>query len=404
LNDAAFRLSEEAGRCIGCGFCESVCPTEPASGYVASRGARGRVILSRELLKNHRGNLDVSAFADSFYSCLDCYACYQVCPAGVNAGLISHYSKEIIGRGGAPPLARMIERMIMRYRSIIPAGRRTSEWARNMEIPDRGSTLLYTGQMYQLMAYVPKLSRFLHRRFPGSGFTASLALRFPPIAHISKLFRDGEVAAAMNASLRDIALLLKSSKIDFFYLFGDEPYPGTLLNDLGFTESFDLYSHWLTDFFRSKGVRRIITVDPHTYDLLKNVIPKRVSEFDFDVSHYLELIDASKLKMTGRKVTFHEPCHLSRRFENFSLPSDMLAKCAVTSMPARSGRNTYCCGGPDELLFPEITGNVSRRRNEQLEMTGAEVTVTACPVCSITLRNDRKVMDIASVLAESSGI
>ncbi len=404
MNDAADKLSEEAGRCIGCGFCESVCPTEPASGYVASRGARGRVILSKELLKNHAGNRDVSIFADSFYSCLDCYACYQVCPAGVNAGLISHYSREIIGRSSAPPLARMIERMIMRYRSIIPAGRRICDWARDMGIRNSGSTLLYTGQMYQLMAYVPKLSRFLHRKFPGPDFTASLALRFPAAAHISRLFRDREVAAAMNSSLRDIALLLKNSGVDFCYLFDEEPYPGTLLNDLGFTDSFDEYSAWLADFFRSKGVRKIITVDPHTYDLFRNVIPGRVPGFDFDVSHYLELLDSSKLKMTGRRVTFHEPCHLSRRFADFSLPSDMLAKCTVASMPAKSGRSTYCCGGPDELLFPGIADRVSRRRSEQLEMTGADVTVTACPVCNITLRRSGKVMDIASVLAESTRV
>lgn len=401
MNQSYRLLQEEAGRCIGCGFCESVCPTQPASGFSEFMGARGRILISRELLRRLESGEDASALARSFYSCLDCYACLQVCPAGVNAGLASHYAKELLSGSSAPPLARMIERMVMKYGSIVPIGRRASRWARGLNIPRRGETLLYTGQMYQLMAYTSRLSALLHARFPGPDALASAVIRVPSLAFISNLFRDRKVASRMDEILRNIALLIKASGTDFFYLYEKEPYPGTLLNDLGFHDSFVSYAGKVVSLFRDVNARRIITVDPHTYDLLKNVVPSVVEGFDFEVLHYLEVIGGVEYKRSNGKFVFHEPCHLSRRFSGFSPAAEALGRAASFVLPEKNGQNTYCCGGPDELLFPRVAASVSERRAEQLAAASDADVVTACPVCLTTLSRRSRAVDISSVLLDS---
>ena len=83
-------IEKEASKCINCGFCDSVCPTLPASGYKGHISARGRVNLANNLINEikSKGKIELR-INEPFYSCLLCYACQDVCPAGINAGKIS---------------------------------------------------------------------------------------------------------------------------------------------------------------------------------------------------------------------------------------------------------------------------------------------------------------------------
>ncbi len=406
MTSTADNLRAEAGKCINCGFCEAVCPTLPSSGYDSSKGARGRVMLGKELLSMLSLGEDISALSDPFFSCLDCYACAQVCPAGVNAGKVSHLAREILvekGRG-VPDLARLVERSIMRYNSVLPLGRRAGRWAEGLSIPDSGDTLLYTGQMYQLMSYSSALNEFLGRRGDSSRrFIAGLALRLPWLMHGALLLNRRAMAREMDGHLRNIAALLRSAGVNFFYLGGDEPYPGTLLHDMGFSSSMREYAVRVAGIFRSRGVRRVVTVDPHTHDMLCNVYPSIVDGFDIEVVHYTELLGDLEFGNRGEKLAFHEPCHLARRFDDMSAPLALARKAADISLPASCGRGTHCCGGPDELLYPEIGRGVTAARTGQLDETGAGTTLTACPVCLVNLGRNGRVVDISDLLASSLG-
>ena len=113
------QIEEITDKCISCGFCESVCPTLEPDGYNSVFGARGRVILADFALKENSEGLELG---NSFYSCLDCYACVNVCPAGVNAGVVSELMRELVAsgnKGKKNPVAEMIKSSIMEY-GIIP--------------------------------------------------------------------------------------------------------------------------------------------------------------------------------------------------------------------------------------------------------------------------------------------
>ena len=145
----------------------------------------------------------------------------------------------------------------------------------------------------------------------------------------------------------------------------------------------------------------MITIDPHTYDLLKNEYPRYVEDFDFEIVHYLELIGNLDFRDSGEGVTFQEPCHFSLRSDPYQVPLEMLRKVSNVELPQRSGKRTKCCGGPSELLFPEISERVSDDRYQELERMRQNRIVTACPICFSNLNKGPNVIDIGDYLASA---
>lgn len=398
-------LEAEVGKCISCGFCESVCPTLPAAGYELWKGARGRVITGNEVLKAVKSGEKLSV-SDSFYSCLDCDACLYVCPAGVNAGNVSHISREIITENllekNENPLARMIVNVTMKYMNPLGIREKCDTWFQGMQADSDSRDLLYTGNMYQLMAYTGGMSDL--RKYLGdaaSGWMSKLVGNTPSLIRLSPKKKNPDMEERLNRSLVNIADLLREAGIKFNYLGKDEPYPGTFIYDLGYARKFSEYAKMVTDIFRKSGAKRIITVDPHTYDLLKNVYPKYVEDFNFEIVHYLDLVSDLQYKQSEEKITYHEPCHFSLREDAYNRPLDTLQRISDVHLPPRNGRRTRCCGGPDELLFPDIAEKAASARYQELEEVGADRIVTACPICYVNLSRGPNVMEISDFLRDS---
>ncbi|MEM0130054.1 MAG: (Fe-S)-binding protein [Thermoplasmatales archaeon] len=405
LRDLLSEIKLEVERCVNCGFCESVCPTLPASGFRSMMGARGRVNLGKvfqdDIENKGRSELRVS---NSFYSCLDCFACLQVCPAGVNAGKVSEIGREILvesGRDTEKPVAKMIVQATAKFLNPLGARERCADWANGLEFDRNSDTLLYTGNMYQLMPYsnnLAKMEILIGDRF--TNFAARVIARYPSLIKISSLTPNRRIKRQMNVFLRNIYDLLISTGLRFNYLGKDEPYPGTFIYDLGYTALFKEYGRRIIEIFRKNHVRTIITVDPHTYDLLNVQFRKYFPDFDFRVVHYLDYLDKSKFHRDEQRVTLHEPCHFVLRQGSYSLPNGLVSALSHLTYPERSGKRTMCCGGPNELLFGKMSGKISADRFAQLKATGAEKIVTACPICFVNLSKDNTTEDISEFLVK----
>jgi Fe-S oxidoreductase len=91
------------------------------------------------------------------------------------------------------------------------------------------------------------------------------------------------------------------------------------------------------------------------------------------------------------KVTFHDPCYLGRYAGKVDEPRALLERFgAEISEVERNRENPYCCGAGGGLLFndkeEEQGTRISDVRFKQLQATGANTVVTACPFCSIMLK------------------
>jgi Fe-S oxidoreductase len=90
-------------------------------------------------------------------------------------------------------------------------------------------------------------------------------------------------------------------------------------------------------------------------------------------------------------ITYHDPCYLGRYAGKVDEPRELLARFgAAVTEPVRNRDNPYCCGAGGGLLFAdkeeEPGSRISDVRFKQLQQTGANTVVTACPFCSIMLK------------------
>jgi heterodisulfide reductase subunit D len=176
--------------------------------------------------------------------------------------------------------------------------------------------------------------------------------------------------------------------------------------------------------FKSYGIKRIITICPHCYNIFKNEYPDLGA--DFEVINYLQFLDQSilsgKLKIDPRalshvSVTYHDPCYLGRANDIYFEPRSILRK--LTSNVVEMERNksfALCCGGGGAQMFKEAEKGdkeVYIERTEEALRTNAKVIATACPFCMTMLtdglkyknREDEiKNFDIAELIVQSLNI
>ncbi len=381
-------------KCINCGFCEAVCPTLEASDFNAFYGARGRVNLARGYLNKE---FQETELMDSFNSCLECNACLAVCPAGISAGEISQYLK--LNFTKKDPIAMFITENIMKYRDPLNIGKDAIGWSQGLEFNNESGDLLYTARMYQLMPFNSAVERL--RKRIGNDLLARMSKLFNRIGFNGKLlspFVDEAEKNYFNNALRNIYKVLKESGMTIRYLGEYEPYSGAMLLELGMKDEFIEYAKWLSDFFGKIGIKRIITVDPHTYSLLKYQI-KDFIDFPYEVVFYLDLVNR-KVKFEGT-ITVHQACHLERYGKKYRRYNDILSDVNII-YPTHYNEKMLCCGGPDEVLFPHMTEKISEKRFNELKATGSHVILTMCPICLLNLRKDDSVMDISSFIINNS--
>ncbi len=282
--------------------------------------------------------------------------------------------------------------------SVLPIPRKNVvRWARGLELRRGGDTVLYTGMMYQLIPYIEGLVETEKRL--GDSWLAKLTglgRKVNRLVNVSAfLARPSAVLrAAYDQVPADVALLLRQAGVDFGYLYEDDLYTGALAYDLGADEVVVEHAARVHEVFQKHGVKTIITIDPHTTNMLRSVYPKLLSGYDIQVKTYLEVLDealAGQALVPRRdlatEMTLHDPCVFARYEGIVEEPRRLLAAAGITiAEPEKSGRMTWCCGGPVESLYPEKAHTNALKRAEQLAQVATEV-VTMCPMCLINLRN-----------------
>ena len=276
-----------------------------------------------------------------------------------------------------------------------------NRWWVDEDLPYEGDTLLFTGMMYQFIPYIEASTRVL-AKYEDTEWADYV--RYAPyvpaiLAGLGlAVVTPGREKRKYNRILKDIVKILVASRVDFFYHPQLDQYSGVLLYDLGDQTSFVRHARWVAKRLRSAGVRRLITVDPHTTYALKELYPKTTG-IRFEVSPYFENIDLPEAA-GSRTVTLHDPCFYGRYLGLSDVPEEKLARLGVTCRPVpQSGAFTHCCGGPAESISPKLAGEVGGRRLAQLEVTGAPL-VAMCPICLGNLRKSGAVVeDLSSVIA-----
>ena len=255
-------------------------------------------------------------------------------------------------------------------------------WWRDLPLRREGDALLFTGLMYQSVPYIEQTTRYLARledtRWARAirygrvvpSFLVGLGFRFLTATQEKKKF---------NGMVRDIAKILVKCNVDFFYRPELDHYSGILLYDLGDDEGFSRHAAFVAKKLKARGIKKLITVDPHTTYAMKVLYPKYTGE-SFQVKTYFELATI-RAKGGKKQVTLHDPCFYGRYLGLSDVPRKVIENLGMEHLPVRnSGIFTSCCGGPAESVSPKLTKEVLGRRVDELKATGAPV-VSMCPIC-----------------------
>ncbi len=278
-------------------------------------------------------------------------------------------------------------------KSVLPLSKsRVTAWAEGLGIPAGGETVLYTGQMYQLVPTINAMSRRL-TRYENSRITNyfNIGRKINRLVNLSGWLARSDPAEqnSYDGLLRNIARLLKASGIEFGYMYGKDLYSGALVYDEGLDEMAVSQANLVYRTLKSGGVKRLITVDPHTTNILRTIYPKIVPGFDIEVKSYLEVlaeVGQEAAPQLSEEVTIHDSCIYARHENMVEPPRLLLRQAGVRIQEAElSGKLTQCCGGPLESLFLGKAAELARKRIDQLSDCANQI-VTMCPICLANLK------------------
>jgi Fe-S oxidoreductase len=311
------------------------------------------------------------------------------------------------------PILGILSDNLRKRGSVLPLSKSgATGWAKGLNIPRGGKTVLYTGLMYQLIPSIDALASQM-ALFEDSAITRLFELgrsvnQFINLSFFMALTASKEMKQENDQVLRNIAGMLRKAGVEFGYLHNRELYSGALIYDGGMDESFGIHARRVFELFRKNGVRCVITVDPHTTSILREVYPKFVNGFDLEVKNYMEVLaeqDLPVMQVQNQELVIHDSCVYARYEGMIEPPRYLLANAGVTAKePELTGRSTYCCGGPIESLFPSKAHEIAANRISQLKANGKNI-VTMCPICQVNLSKAAgescHVSDISNIFAKA---
>ncbi len=261
-----------------------------------------------------------------------------------------------------------------------------SGWAK--DLPKGGNTIIYTSCMYQIEPAVGAFLKLLPSISSLKGLMPLARLVKPSKAQIDRAYRI----------LNNIVNALKKSGIDVGYLYEDEPYSGAILLEMGFLEEFGEYAKRVVKLFKEKGIKRIITVDPHTHNAL--IRYKDFVNHDLEIVNYLELVNYTK-EIKG-EYTIHDSCLYSRFLGLREKYRSLIEKSGIKLKEDEmiTGKDTSsCCGGPLGPVDLKVSEKIAENRAKDLEKLSKKLLVV-CPICYVTLlpHFNGEIMDIAEVI------
>ncbi len=285
-----------------------------------------------------------------------------------------------------------------------PLGLKTdywTHWAEGLGLPRRGPVILYTARMYQMLPYLVQATGMTEKARPLiPALSSKTAARAAEIAGTLAADPVLRMSARRSKRLRDrtdrllagICSALAAAGTRPAYLYEKEPYSGVLLYDLGMESSAASQARSVYRTLKSAGAETVVTVDPHTTFMLRQVFSRYIPGFDLNVRHYLEVLAASGLPgyrgnaaLPRETPVLHDSCVMTRDLGIVAQTRTVLEELGIRARePENTGINTACCGGPVEYAYAELSRSVSRIRAEELAGFGRDVLVS-CPICLVNL-------------------
>ena len=337
--------------CVECGKCTSICSVANNDPKFAPR------LIVVKALEGVGAEL---AREKDIWLCTSCGECSAMCPYKVDyAEFIRGLRVESAMLGTVPVCSQGgLLHSMMRIMANSDFEQNRLEWVdEDLQIADTGDVFYFTGCQPQLDAV------FQNRELNLTDIGRSA---------IKIMNKAGVVPVVSN----------------------NEKCCGHDLNWIGDEANVELLMNHNLDLIRKSGAKTVVFTCAECYRTFKVDYQAMAGDLEFRMLHmteYLnELIDAGKLKFkegTDLKVTYHEPCRLSRHCGIYDAPRDALAKINGIDLieMERIRDKGACCGVSAWLNCDGTAKKLQIERMMEAKRTGADAVLTNCPKCYIHL-------------------
>ena len=396
MRQSAFSIRQRMAldACTECGQCLTVCPAVAASGD-ADLSAQVRMHNLKKLLRE--GNFFWKALNEmlgreplatpqvlkdyglSVFRCSLCGDCEEVCPAGLPLKDMWLSLREELSRtGDAPDKIRMIRANLDGSHNVFDEDNdERGDWVDDMRKPPRGGCVKDSAEVVY--------------------FTGCVGAYFPLAQKIPMAFVE----------------ILDAGGVDFTIMAGDEWCCGFPLQGSGQSEGLPAIIAHNVAAAKARGARKVVFTCPSCYQIWREAYPP-----EFELVHASEMVaqlvlenrlPLGELPMT---VTYHDPCDLGRGGRVFDEPRAIMARIpGLTLVEMEHNReHCLCCGGGGnlEMIDPDLSAAMAKRKVEEAVATGAEAIITNCQQCVRTMMTYAKrnkvnidVMDMSQLVAKS---
>jgi Fe-S oxidoreductase len=209
--------------------------------------------------------------------------------------------------------------------------------------------------------------------------------------------------------------ILREGGVDFAVLGLEEGCSGDPARRSGNEMLYQMQAQQNVETMNAKKVKKVITACPHCLHTIKNEYPQLGG--NYEVRHHTqvirELVEAGKVQIVKdgakdgdgvKKVAFHDPCYLGRWNGEYDAPRSVLDGLPAERLELpRNRQHGFCCGAGGGRMWMEekIGTRVNHNRTDEVLASGADTVATACPFCTIMLRDgvqDRNAADKLQVL------
>jgi heterodisulfide reductase subunit D len=376
-------LVENLMQCRRCGICrnavyedrgfDGVCPVWRNSSGFETSFMRGRIQVALALLD---GTLEKTPEnAEALFTCTLCGSCTEICAAEFDPVECLEKVRGVLNE--IPNDVRdAIAEKIMQYDNPYEEDKQLKrDWVKEagFEVPESGDVLYYTG--------------------------CTAGMRLPNIA-------------------KSTAKILKAAGIGFAVL-EEEPCCGSVMLRTGKAEDARKNAERFAEVIRNSGAKKIIVTCAGCLKTLRDDYSNlgiKLPEVLHVTEAVQEIVKGKKLKLkspgNGVKVTYHDPCHLSRAAGVYDDPREILkAIPGVELVEMETNRDAaMCCGAGGGLRSydADLSKRMAADRVKSAEDIEAEIIATACPFCENNLiagtekiDSSIRVVDVVDLLAES---
>ena len=180
---------------------------------------------------------------------------------------------------------------------------------------------------------------------------------------------------------------------------------GRPLKLAGETDSAHRMMRYNEELFRRHGITTLVTSCPICLKVFREDYDLPGIEVLHHSEYILRLIRAGRLapERGETRFTYHDPCELGRGSGIYDEPRAVIEAVGELLEPASTRENALCCGSSvaNTAISDGQQVRIAQSVAAELDATGAEVIVTACPLCKKALGRGTKgeIRDLAEIVA-----